>query len=105
MQVQLQLAAQYWSPEDAPRIIGAYADLLPPGSTLVLTLGTPVTAEGRQFAAAIAEAIGLPVHAHTTGDVRDWLERAGLADPDVGVIRSRNPRCGGVIITASAAVP
>lgn len=105
LQVQCQLVAQYWSPEDAPRIVGGYADLLPPGSTLVLTLGAPVTAEGHRFADAIAAAIGMPVYAHTTGDVRDWLDRAGLAEPEVDVIRSKDPRCGGVMITATAVVP
>lgn len=104
LQLQLQLVAHYWAPEVAEWVIFAYARLLPPGSTLVLTLGTPVTEGGRELAAVIAAAAGLPVHAHTAADVRGWLGRAGLEQPDIRVMRSRSCPCG-VIITATAAVP
>lgn len=104
LQVQLQLLAQYWPAEEAARITAAYAGMLPSGSSLVLTLGSPVTAEGRQFAKAVEDAIGMPVHAHTAADVRCWLESAGL-EPDIRVLTPKDKRCGGVIITAIATVP
>lgn len=84
--VQLQLAAHYWPGPDAAELIGEYARLLGSGSSLVLTLGIPVSGDpaSAEFWELVSKGAG-QVHAHTEGDVAAWLAGAGLVVTGRGI--------------------
>ena len=73
------LAPHYWPADLFAHLMGEYARLLPAGSILVMTvLILDRTRDGGEFAAALAEAGGAPVQAHTPESVRSWVSGAGM---------------------------
>jgi len=91
LQLHLQLCAHFW-PEDMCRdIVGRYAGLLPPGSTLALSLWSPDgTRAGREFLAELASEAGHPAYGHSCAAVGRWLRGAGmrLLGPGVADVRA-----------------
>jgi S-adenosyl methyltransferase len=72
--VQLQLCAQWWPAEFCAWAVCEYARLLPPGSTLALSLGVPGGARGTaEFTRDIGRAGGR-MYGHTEDDVAGWLK-------------------------------
>jgi hypothetical protein len=92
--VQLQLCCHWWPGEFCAWTVAEYARLLPPGSTLALSLGI---AGGGSGAAGLAEAIGRAggtVHRHTEGDVAGWISGAGMKLTPAGVTDVRGRELG-----------
>lgn len=59
LQLQIPLAAHWWPPELAPVVIAAYAERLPAGSTLFLSLlSLAESPAGEELAAILEEQIG-----------------------------------------------
>lgn len=117
LQLHLQLCAHFWAEETCRDLLGRYAGLLPPRSTLALSLWcSDGTAAGREFLAALGAAAGCPAYGHSCGEVAGWLEGAGmkLLAPGVGGARRyrrgwRYPppsaRSPGLVAGAVARVP
>lgn len=86
IQLQVQLAAHWWPPSLARQLVAAYARLLPPRSTFILSLGVPVrSGGGEKFAAMLEETAGVPVYGHGEDEIASWVTDAGLELPPRGV--------------------
>jgi len=88
--VHLCMAAHFWPGPFSARLLAQYAELLDPGSSVVLTLGVqgPDEERGRELARLLTSVTG-PIYRHTVQDVADWIAGAGmvLAAPGVTDIR------------------
>ena len=92
--VQLQLCAQWWPPEFAAQAVAGYARLLPPGSTLALSLGVPGGTSGAaELAAAVRRAGGI-LYSHTEDEVAGWFKAAGLVLTPAGITDVRGREMG-----------
>jgi hypothetical protein len=92
--VQLQLCAQWWPSAFCEWAGAEYARLLPPGSSLALSLGIPGGAPGAaEFTADISRAGGR-VYSHTEGQVARWVKAAGLALAEPGIVDVRGRELG-----------
>ena len=81
LSVQLLLCCHFWSPRTVRNVIGTYARLLPPRSTLVMSSAVL----GEQQAAQWSEATGNPVYRHSATSIHAWLEEAGMSVAGHGV--------------------
>jgi hypothetical protein len=89
--VQLQLCCHWWPGEFCAWAISEYGRLLPPRSSLALSVVIPGGADdAREFMAGMSLAGGT-VYPHTESDVTGWVAAAGLdlAPPDVMDVRGR----------------
>ncbi|HZR53628.1 MAG TPA: SAM-dependent methyltransferase [Streptosporangiaceae bacterium] len=89
--VQLQLCAMWWPPELAAWAVAEYGRLLPPGSTVALSLIVPGGAsDSHEFLAAFGGAGGI-VYPHTEADIAGWITAADLdlVPPGVTDVRGR----------------
>ncbi len=77
--VQVQLCAHWWTDDQAAKVVAGYADVMPAGSTLVLTVPVPggVPAGGR-MGALVGEAAGTVPVAHSPQAIAGWVAGAGL---------------------------
>ena len=90
--VHLVLVPARWDPVTAARAVARYAELVPPGSTVSLSV---ITAEpGRRGAAMMGDAAlaGGPGYCHRPADVERWLRDAGLVLHPAGARASRSWR-------------
>lgn len=86
LSVQVPLALHFWPPDVAARVITGIGGLLPPGSSLVLSLWSPSPGtEGQRFLSLYEAAAGQRAYGHSPADVAGWLEKAGLALHPAGV--------------------
>lgn len=77
--VQLQLCAHWWPGPMAAEAVAGYAEVLPAGSTLVIT--TPVeggSPSGGEMGRAVAEAAGAMPAGHSAEVVAGWIAGAGM---------------------------
>jgi hypothetical protein len=120
--VQVILVPHRWPPDVAREAVAGYAELLPPGSTLCLSLGSPdrdprtgkMTAQAREFLDLMSLAGG-PAYPHFPEDVASWVEDAGMLLNRMGVADAREfgrpapsaPLAGlpGRVIAAAGIVP
>lgn len=83
--VHVVLAPARWAPDLAPKVIARYAELLPPGSTLSLSLVTGIPGRAAEVMMDEASLAGGRAYVHTAADVTGWLTAAGLVlHPDAG---------------------
>jgi hypothetical protein len=77
--LQAQLTTHLGGEEVCRHLIGEYARLLPPGSTLVLSVLLPSRSQaGGELAQALSRAYGTRVYRHGEEDLAAWLTGAGL---------------------------
>lgn len=91
LQLHLQLCAHFWPEDMCRRILGRYARLLPPGSTLAMSQWcADGTAAGKEFLAVLGDAADCPAYPHTREAVAAWLAAAGteLLPPGVADVRT-----------------
>jgi S-adenosyl methyltransferase len=81
LSVHLHLCCHFWSPGLARDVIGTYARLLPPRSTLVMSSAIL----GDRQAAEWSEAVASPVYRHSAAGIHAWLEEAGMSVAGHGV--------------------
>lgn len=100
LQVQLQFAPHFWPPELAARLIAEYAELLQPGSSLMLTTGCALPA-ARERAQHVVETLGRhtgPVYCHEPEDIAGWIDATGkLEIIDTTIMTAGDPRCAGLM--------
>lgn len=90
VQLQIQLCAHFWPAAMCRDVTARFAELLPPGSTLALSLWCPdPTAAGGELMAALSAAAGYPAYAHSPDDVAGWLGGLDLLRPGVCGVRAR----------------
>lgn len=82
LHVQVVYAALYWPEETARKVAGAWADLLPVGSSMALSAGT-----GGDPGDLLRTGAG--VCPHPAESVRSWFEDAGLRVTEPGVVPVR----------------
>jgi hypothetical protein len=90
--VQLQLCAQWWPGRFAAWAVAEYARLLPPGSSLALSLTIPGGGDGEAgFMADVGRATGR-IYSRGAAEVARWVRAAGmeLAPPGVADVRGRD---------------
>lgn len=86
LQVQVPLAAHFWPADAARRVTAGIGERLPPGSSLVLSLWSPLPgAEGERFLGMLSAAAGAQACGHSPQDVAGWLKAAGLEPHPHGV--------------------
>ncbi|HXJ26563.1 MAG TPA: SAM-dependent methyltransferase [Streptosporangiaceae bacterium] len=85
--VQAVLVPQRLSSRECARIIAAYARMLPPGSSLALSMGTADSRwpDLQDYLAAVSAVAGAQVRAHSPRQAARWLARAGFALHPFGV--------------------
>lgn len=78
--VGLVLCAHYWAPCDVQAVVTGYARLLPPGSTLALSMpaADPDWPDTQEWVKACSRAIGRQVYLHTPADLSRWIADAGM---------------------------
>lgn len=89
--VQLQLCAHWWPPEFAAWAVAEYGRLLPPGSTVALSLIIPGSADdSADFLDTLGQA-GSRAYPHAGGDIVEWIDAAGLKLSPAGItdVRAR----------------
>ena len=74
------LCAHYWVPCNVQAVVAAYARLLPPGSTLALSLpaADPGWADTEEWVKACSRAIGRQMYLHTPADLLRWIAEADM---------------------------
>lgn len=90
--VQLQFCCQRWPGEFAAWAVARYAELLPPGSTLALSLGIPGGAPSApELVADLSRAGGGAFCPHGEAEVAGWITDAGLklVPPGIADVRGR----------------
>jgi hypothetical protein len=86
LQVQVPLAAHFWPADVARRVTAGIGELLPPGSSLVLSLWSPSPDDdGKRFLGLLSAAAGTTAHGHSPEDAAGWLNAAGLEPHPHGV--------------------
>lgn len=84
--VQLQACAHWWPPDVARLTVAMWADVLPPGSSLVLSVPVPGGVDARgEFGALVATVVPVAPYPHSAEDVASWIEGAGLVLAPSGV--------------------
>lgn len=79
IQLQAQLCGHWWPPGLARELVAAYAELLPEGSTFLLSMGIPSPSPaGEQFTRMLSRVGGSPVYVHTEDDVASWFGDPGM---------------------------
>lgn len=90
--VQLQLCAHWWPPEVAAGVVAGWAEVLPPGSSLVLSVPVPGAVNPNGEAGAIvAGAAGTVPFRHREDDIAGWVTGAGMRLGPQGVTDVREP--------------
>jgi S-adenosyl methyltransferase len=89
LSVQIQLAACFWSPDHARDVTGGYARLLPPGSTLVMSVTIPGEGHEEDWAKASERATGSRAYAHSEASISGWFEGAGMRLASHGIRDAR----------------
>jgi hypothetical protein len=92
--VQLQLCAQWWPSQFCAWAVCEYARLLPPGSSLALSLGVHGGAPGAAEFTAGIERAGGRICSHTEDEVAGWVKEAGLELAPDGVTDVRGRELG-----------
>ena len=90
--VQLQLCAQWWPGKFAAWAVAEYARLLPPGSSLALSLVIPGGGDGAAgFMADVGRAAGR-IYSRGAAEVARWVKAADmeLVPPGVADVRGRD---------------
>jgi hypothetical protein len=89
--VQLQLCCHWWPPEFCTWAVGEYARLLPPGSTLALSLAVPGGTDDAGELMAEFSRTGGAFYPHTEADVAGWIAACDLTlvPPGVADVRGR----------------
>lgn len=90
VQLQAHFAAHWWPPDLARELVAQYAELLPSGSLLLLSLVIPDSGwPGAAFGSGVAEVAGATVYPHTPEDIAGWITGAGLKFVSRGVTAVR----------------
>lgn len=77
--VQIIFVAHWWPATMARELVAEYARLLPPGSSLVLTLGVSNGSDAsREFGGWFRSRTGVKAYSHSPETVTSWLTDAGL---------------------------
>ena len=89
--VQLQMCAQWWPSQFCEWAVRRYAELLPAGSSLALSVAIPGGAPGAAELARDIERAGGRLHSHTEDEVALWVKAAGLelVPPGIADVRGR----------------
>jgi hypothetical protein len=78
--VQVQLCAHWWAGGEAAKVVAGYAEALPAGSSLVLTVPVPGGASaGGRMADLVGQAAGRVPAGHSPQAVAGWVAAAGLS--------------------------
>jgi hypothetical protein len=77
--VQVQLVAHLWPGPVAGEVVAGWAAVLPPGSSLVLSVPVPGgVGAGGEFGRLIGSVAGTMPHPHSEGAITGWITGAGL---------------------------
>ena len=93
--VHVVLVPARWPPDLAPRVIARYAELVPPGSVLSLSVITAVPGPPGEAMMGDGSLAGGPAYCHCPADAERWLTGAGLVLHPGGAVPARVWQRGG----------